>query len=94
MNKKVFITTFVLFGIMLVGCILAKTVFGADLAIIIENSKLIEIGEYLDNHFWIMQLIAFIFTFVTYNLYLCAVAGKKILNWKELLIITPILIGM
>lgn len=94
MNKKVFITTFVLSGIMLVGCILAKTVFGADLAIIIENSKLIEIGEYLDNHFWIMQLIAFIFTFVTYNLYLCAVAGKKILNWKELLIITPILIGM
>ena len=94
MNKKVFITTFILFGIMLIGCILAKTVFGADIAIVIENSKLIQIGEYLDTHFWIMQLIAFICTFITYNLYLCAIAGKWILNWKELLIITPILIGM
>lgn len=94
MNKKVFITTFILFGIMLVGCILAKTLFGANLAIVIENSKLIQIGEYLDNHFWVMECIAFILTFITYNLYLCAISGKWFLNWKELLIITPILIGM
>ena len=46
MNKKVFITTFILFGIMLVGCRLAKTVFGANLAIVVENSRLIEIGVY------------------------------------------------
>lgn len=94
MNKKVFITTFILFGIMLVGCILAKTVFGADLAIVIENSKLIQAGEYLDTHFWIKQFVFFITTYITYILYLCAVNGKWLLSWKELLIITPILIGM
>lgn len=94
MNKKVFITTFILFGIMLVGCILAKTVFGADLAIVVENSRLIEIGVYLDNHFWLRESIYFLFTFITYNLYLCAISGKWFLNWKELLILTPILIAM
>lgn len=94
MNKKVFITTFVLFGFMLVDCILAKTVFGADLAIVIENSKLIEAGEYLDAHFWIKQAAAFVCTFATYILYLCAVSGKWILDWKEFLIVTPTLIAM
>lgn len=94
MNKKVFITTFILFGIMLVGCILAKTVFGANLAIVIENSKLIQVGEYLDAHFWIKQSVFFLTTYITYILYLCAINGKWSLNWKEYLIITPILIGM
>lgn len=94
MNKKVFITTFILFGIMLVGCILAKTVFGANLAIVVENSRLIEIGVYLDNHIWIKRGVAFIFTFITYNLYICAICGKWFLSWKEMLIFYPLIVAM
>ncbi len=94
MRKSTFIVLFSLFGVALLGCILAKTVFGESLAIAVSSPNIIAFGEWLDINIWVGRLLRFILTFITYNLYLCACKGKYFLNWKELLIITPILIAM
>lgn len=94
MKKSTFITLFSILGAILIGCVVAKLFLGEQLAIEITNSSIIAIGDWLDTHFWVKNLAAFVITYITYMLYLSAVTKRWFLNWKEVLIITPILIGL
>ena len=53
--------------------------------LIIENEQLILIGNFIDTHWWLSEIVACITSFTTYYLYLCAVLKKYYLNLKEVL---------
>lgn len=94
MRKSTFITLFSILGVILVGCVVAKSFLGEQLAIQITNSNIIAIGDWLDAHIWVRRGVSFIITYITYMLYLSAVTKRWFLNWKEILIITPILVAL
>lgn len=94
MKKSVFITFFTLCGAIVLLSIIAKLFYADFLVIQITNSRLLAIGNYLDSHFWLLQGIYFITTYLVYFLYLCAVCQKWRYSLKEFLVLTPIIIAM
>ncbi len=85
MNKKVLKTMIALVMIFLCAFYVLKIFFPEQFVMIIENERLVIIGEYVDTHLWLYIMISCITNFITYCLYLCAVTRKWYLNWKELI---------
>lgn len=85
MNKKVLKVMIVLVVIFLLALYVLKIFFPQEFVMVVENDKLVMIGDYIDNHLWLYILISVITNFITYWLYLCAVTGKWRLNWKEII---------
>lgn len=93
-NKKLFNTIIILIWTTIVAFLVAKIFFGEYVAIAYSNPFLVKIGQFIDNHFWLKRFCYFLTTFVTYYLYLCACCQVWKLKWKQLGIITPILLVM
>ena len=87
MNKRVFISMLVLSICLLFGMYIAKIFFPEEFVFVIENERIISIGEYIDNHAWAYYLLGICTSFLTYWLYLCAVCKKLYLNVKEIVIV-------
>lgn len=87
MNKKVFISMLVLTITFLVGLYVLKIFFPNEFVMVIENEKLIAIGEFIDNHKWSYYIFGIITSFITYFLYCCAICHRLYLKWYEYLII-------
>lgn len=85
MNKKVLKTMIALIMIFLCAFYVLKIFFPEQFVMVIENERLIMIGNYIDKHLWLYIMISCITNFITYWLYLCAVTRKWRLNWKELI---------
>lgn len=94
MNKKVFNTVIILIWVTIIAFLVAKIFFGEYVAIAYSNPFLVKIGQFIDNHFWLKRFCYFLTTFATYYLYLCACCQVWKLKWKQLAIITPILLVM
>ena len=93
MNKKVFIAMLVLTISFLTLLYVAKIFFPYEFVMIIQNEKLIEIGNFIDSHKWAYYLVSALTAFVTYWLYICACCGKKYLKWWECLIVVGVIGG-
>ena len=94
MNKKVLnVMIWLTWGI-LAFFLIAKLFFGEWYAIVITNDKLVKIGIFIDNHFWLKRVIAFCTTLITYWLYLCACSQQWHLKWKQIAWIFPILLAL
>lgn len=92
MNKKVLnVMIWLTWGI-LAFFLIAKLFFGEWVAIIVTNERLVKIGVFIDNHFWLYETLTFVFTLLTYYLYLCACSRKWRLSTKSILCIVPILL--
>lgn len=85
MNKKVLKVMIVLVITFLLALYVLKIFFPQEFVMVVENDKLVMIGDYIDNHLWLYITISVITNFITYWLYLCAVTRKWRLNWKEIL---------
>lgn len=88
MNKRVITTMIILGWAYLALMVFIKILFADKLLIEISNSKLILIGNYIDNHVWLEEIVYFLTTFLTYWLYLCAVCRKWTLSilWTTALV--------
>lgn len=87
MNKKVIKSMIVLVIIFLFSLYILKGFFPEQFIMIIENQKLVLVGQYVDNNLWLHIILACITSFVTYWLYFCAVCSKWYLNLKEIIIV-------
>lgn len=92
MNKKVLKTMIILVMVFLCAFYVLKIFFPEQFIMVIENERLVMIGNYIDNHKWLYIIIACITNFITYWLYICAVTRKWCLNWKELIAVLCIII--
>lgn len=75
-------------GAMYVG----KIFFPQDFVMLVENERLVAIGQFIDGHPLVYELCSFITAFATYWLYSCAVSKRKSLTWKECLVIVGIIV--
>lgn len=87
MNKKVFISMLVLTITFLVGLYVLKIFFPNEFIMVIENEKLIAVGEFIDNHIAIDFILGVILGIIFDYLYFGAVCRKLKLNFKLILII-------
>lgn len=92
MNKKIFVTMLILSVCLLAGMYVAKIFFPQEFVFVIENQRIVAIGEYIDSHAWAYYLCCGITAYITYYLYCCACAGKRHLNIKENLIVIAFII--
>ena len=93
MNKKVVKAMLALVVIFLVGLYILKIFIPDKFVMVIENEKLVEIGNYIDSHKWAYYLFGIISSFITYWLYFCATMKKWYLNWWQILIVFAIIGG-
>lgn len=94
MNKKVLNVMIWLTWIILACFLVAKLFFGEWVAIVVTNAKLVKIGQFMDSHFWLYQGVAFLFTLLTYWIYLCACSRQWHLKAKQIAWILPVLIAL
>ena len=94
MNKKVLNVMIWLTWIILACFLVAKLFFGEWVAIVVTNAKLVKIGQFMDSHFWLYQGVAFLFTLLTYWIYLCACSKQWYLKAKQIAWILPVLIAL
>lgn len=87
MNKRVFISMLVLTITFLVGLYVLKIFFPNEFVMVIENERLIAIGEFIDNHIAIDFILGVILGIIFDYLYFGAVCRKLKLNFKLILII-------
>lgn len=87
MNKRVFVAMLVLTITFLVGLYVLKIFFPNEFITVIENEKLIVIGEFIDNHIAIDFILGVILGIIFDYLYFGAVCRKLKLNFKLVLVI-------
>lgn len=92
MNKKVWTAMLVLTVVFLCMLYVAKIFFPQDFVMYIENERLIQIGNFIDNHTLLYYLWCGLTAFITYYLYCCACCKKLKLNYKEILLIIAVIV--
>lgn len=93
MNKKVVKAMLALVVIFLVGLYILKIFFPDKFVMVIENERLIAIGEYIDNNQWAYYTFGIVTSFITYSLYFCATMKKWCLNWWQFLVVLAVIGG-
>ena len=93
MNKKVVKAMLALVVIFLVGLYILKIFIPDKFVMVIENERLVEIGNYIDSHKWAYYLFGIVTSFITYWLYFCATIKKWYLNWWQVLVVFAIIGG-
>jgi hypothetical protein len=93
MNKKVFVSMLFLCIAFLFGLYVVKIFFPQEFVMIVENEKLIAIGNFIDSHRWCYYLVCCITAFITYWLYLCACCSQKRLKIWQIAIVIAIILG-
>ena len=81
---KVLKTMIALVCVFLIALYVLKIFIPEQFIMVIENDKLIDFGEYVDNNLWLHIILGIVTSFITYWLYIGAVTRKWCLNWKEL----------
>jgi len=94
MNKKVLRTLIYLCWAFLVAFALLKTVWAEQFAIAVSTPNIIKVGQFIDTHIWLKQIVHCITSLFTYQFYFCACCRKWHLSWKQYLILVPIIIGL
>lgn len=84
MNKRVLQASLALIMFTILAMYIAKFFFPLEFVFVVENPRLIAIGNYVDTHKWAYYPATFGFCFLTYWLFICAACRKQFLNKKEL----------
>ena len=92
MNRKVILTMLYLVVGLLALWYVLKFFFPQAFILTVNNERLIAIGEFIDNHYWLDKLLGIIPAFITYYLYLCAVCETKKLDYKQCLIVLAVVV--
>lgn len=87
MNKKIFKIMIALVCAFLLAFYVIKIFFPEWFVLQIENERLIEIGNFIDKHWWAYELCSIFTSFLIYWLYWCAIQQKLYLSWKEIFVV-------
>ena len=87
MNKKVFISMLVLTISFLVSFYVLKIFFPQEFVMSIQNERLIQIGNFIDNNLWCEIIVSSLTSFIIYWFYLCLVSRKLYLRLKEIIMV-------
>lgn len=87
MNKKVLKAMIALVMIFLVALYVLKIFFPEQFVMVIENERLVVIGNYIDSHTWAYYTFGVCSSFITYWLYCSAVCQRWYLKWWEVLVV-------
>lgn len=69
----------------LLGLYVLKFFMPEQFVMAIENERLVMVGNFIDNNWWLYEILAIITSFLTYWIYLGAVLHKFVLNWKNII---------
>ena len=86
-KKSIYISMLILVGAFLIAMYVIKFWFPQEFVIVIENKRVVAIGNYIDCHSWLYYICCGITAFITYWLYLCATSHKLYLKWYECLFV-------
>lgn len=86
MNKKVYTSALILIIVFLLAQYVLKIFFPAEFIMYIENPRIVEVGVFIDSHWWLYLPCAFLIAFVSDYLFFGAVCRKVKLPKKLLLI--------
>jgi hypothetical protein len=93
MNKKVFVSMLTLCVVFLAGLYVAKIFFPQEFVGAVSIEAIIKIGDLIDGSIIAYYIFHILVSVLTYTLYLCAIMHKKILNWREMLIVLAVIGG-
>ena len=80
MNKRVLKTMLALVLVFLSAIYILKIFLPEQFVFIIENEQLMIMGNFVNEHVWLDNIVAVLTSFITYWLYLGAVLKKWVLN--------------
>lgn len=92
MTKNVIKTMFILVVCYLLAWYVLKIFFPDIFLLQVNNERLIMIGDFIDNHFWLDKLVGLVMCYITYTLYLGALCELKHLNLKQSLVVVGVYI--
>lgn len=73
--------------IFLVFLYVVKIFFPKEFVMVIDNERLVMIGNFIDNNIVLSYICTLITSFITYWLFMCACKRSLYLSWKEVAII-------
>lgn len=91
MNKKVLKTMIFLCWGFLVAFAIMKIWFADKLLIVINNERIVDIGNFIDARPWLQQIVYGLTTLLTYQFYLCACVKKWHLTVKQYIVLCAII---
>lgn len=90
-NKKLYISMIILVVAFLVAMYVLKMFFPQEFVMVVENERLVAIGNYIDSHKWAYYSFGIFTSFITYYFYCCAVCKRLYLKlWQYLVILAVI----
>ena len=92
MTKNVIKTMLILVVCYLLAWYVLKIFFPDIFLLQVNNERLIMIGDFIDNHFWLDKLVGLVMCYITYTLYLGALCELKHLNLKQSLVVVGVYI--
>lgn len=93
-NKKLYVAMLILSIIFLIGMYVLKFWFPEEFVMVIENDKLVAIGNYIDSHKWLYTLCCVATSTITYYLYIGASSHRIKLKFYELIVIIVVSLGI
>ena len=91
MNKKVLRTMIFLCWGFLIAFAIMKILFADKLLVVINNERIIDIGNFIDARPWLQQIVYGLTTLLTYQFYLCACVKKWHLTVKQYVVLCIII---
>ena len=91
MNKKVLRTMIFLCWGFLVAFAIMKIWFADKLLVVINNERIVDIGNFIDARPWLQQIVYGLTTLLTYQFYLCACVKKWHLTVKQYVVLCIII---
>lgn len=86
MNKKVYTSALVLIIVFLLAQYVLKIFFPTEFVMYIENPRIVEVGVFIDSHWWLYFPVAFAFAILSDYLFFGACCRKTKLHWSLWLI--------
>ena len=85
-NKKLYVAMLTLSVIFLIGMYVLKFWFPEEFIMMIENDKILLIGDYIDNNKWLYCIVYACLGLISDYLYFGAVCRKAKLKWQLIMI--------
>lgn len=94
MNRKVLLTMIVLLWFFLFAFMAIKLFFPNELVAVVENTRIREIGDFIDNNLWVRVLVDSLVGILTMHFYLCSCKQRWRLSLSEYIIVIAYSFGI
>jgi hypothetical protein len=78
MNKNVLKAMVYLCWAYIIAFLIIKVFFPEQLLLVVENQRVIAVGNYVDTHLWLLHLLTYIIRCITFLIFICACCKKMV----------------